>query len=83
MAGFRELLAQTLEAIDEVDVAGAAAMLDEGARLLDVREPDEVAAGAIAGAVMIPRGLLETSVEARLPDRSEPIVVMCAAPSLA
>ena len=78
MAGFRELLAQTLEAIDEVDVAGAAAMLDEGARLLDVREPDEVAAGAIAGAVMIPRGLLETSVEARLPDRSEPIVVMCA-----
>ncbi len=78
MAGFRELLAQTLEAIEEVDVAGAAVMLGEGARLLDVREPDEVAAGAIAGAVMIPRGLLETSVEARLPDRSEPIVVMCA-----
>ena len=78
MAGFRELLAQTLEEIDEVDVAGAATLLDEGARLLDVREPDEVAAGAIAGAVMIPRGLLETSVEARLQDRSEPIVVMCA-----
>jgi molybdopterin/thiamine biosynthesis adenylyltransferase len=78
MAGFRELLAHTLEMIEEVDVAGAAALLDDGARLLDVREPDEVAAGAIAGSVTIPRGLLETSVEARLPDRSETIVVMCA-----
>ena len=78
MVGFRELLAQTLEEIDEVDVAEAAALLADGATLLDVREPDEVAAGAISSGVAIPRGLLETSVEARLPNRTDKIVVMCA-----
>lgn len=79
MAGFRELLAETRENITETDVAGAADMLASGARLLDVREPDEVASGSIAGSVFIPRGLLETSIEAQLPDRSGTIVVMCAA----
>ncbi|MDW3178190.1 MAG: molybdopterin-synthase adenylyltransferase MoeB [Acidimicrobiia bacterium] len=78
MAGFRDLLAETLEIIDEVDVSKAAELLGAGARLLDVREPDEVASGSVAGSMNIPRGLLETTVEARLTDRSEPIVVMCA-----
>jgi molybdopterin/thiamine biosynthesis adenylyltransferase/rhodanese-related sulfurtransferase len=78
MAGFRELLAQTLESIDETDIAGAAALLDSGATLLDVREPDEVASGAISDAIFIPRGLIETSIEAQIPDSDTSIVVMCA-----
>ncbi len=78
MAGFRELLAETLARITEVDTTRAAELLDSGAVLLDVREADEIAAGSIAGSLDIPRGLLETSVEARLPDKHVDLVVMCA-----
>lgn len=78
MPGFRELLAETLDAITETDIDGAESLLSTGARVLDVREPDEVASGAIAGSILIPRGLMETSVEAQLPNKDETIIVMCA-----
>ncbi len=45
--------------------------------LLDVREPQEVNLGRIPGAVHIPRGQLETSVEARIP-RDAHVIVYCA-----
>jgi molybdopterin/thiamine biosynthesis adenylyltransferase/rhodanese-related sulfurtransferase len=47
--------------------------------LLDVREPDEYEQGALPGAVHLPRGNLEFQVEGRLPDKSAPVVVYCAA----
>lgn len=78
MSSFRELLAQTRASIDETDPAGAAAAIDGGATLLDVREPDETAQGIVPGSVQIVRGNLEAQVEARLPDKSAPLVVMCA-----
>ncbi len=46
-------------------------------RLLDVREPDELAAGRLPGALHLPRGLLELRVE-QLCGREAPIVVYCA-----
>ncbi len=58
-----------------VSVADAAAMRDDGAFVLDVREPDEWAAGHIAGATLIPLG--------QLPDRlgevpaGRTLVVVC------
>ncbi|MGI9604867.1 MAG: molybdopterin-synthase adenylyltransferase MoeB [Acidimicrobiales bacterium] len=78
MTSFRDLLAAALEQIVETDVVGASAMLADGAVLLDVREPDEIASGAIVDSIQIPRGLLELSIEARVPDRGQKIVVMCA-----
>ena len=47
--------------------------------LIDVREPDEHAQGAIPGTVHIPRGFLELKIEEALPDREAPIVLYCAA----
>ena len=41
--------------------------------MLDVREPDEYEQGAIPGAVHIPRGTLESSVENRIADKSAPV----------
>jgi molybdopterin/thiamine biosynthesis adenylyltransferase/rhodanese-related sulfurtransferase len=49
-----------------------------GAVLLDVREPDEYEQGALAGAVHLPRGNLETSIEGRIPDKAAHVLVMCA-----
>jgi molybdopterin/thiamine biosynthesis adenylyltransferase/rhodanese-related sulfurtransferase len=73
----RELLNRAKEEIVEVDTATAESRLGE-ARFLDVREPEEYEQGAIAGAVHIPRGQLEFSVEARLPDKEAPVIIYCA-----
>jgi len=78
MSTFRDLLWQAKAEIRETDPAGAAAMLDLGAVLLDVREPDEFEQGAVPGSIHIPRGNLEPNVENRLPDKQAPVVVMCA-----
>ena len=78
MATFRELLATAKAAITEIDTAEGERRLADGAVLLDVREPDEFTQGAIAESVHIARGQLEVSIEARIPDRSTPLVVMCA-----
>ena len=78
MASFRELLAQTKAEIREVDTEQADAMRHDGATMLDVREPDEVAQGVIPGAVGVVRGNLEAQVENLIPDKSTPLVVHCA-----
>jgi molybdopterin/thiamine biosynthesis adenylyltransferase/rhodanese-related sulfurtransferase len=79
MPSFRELLAATKAEVREVDTAQA----DELRRrpkavVLDVREPDEYEQGAIPGAVHIPRGTLESSVENRITDKSAPVIIHCA-----
>jgi len=78
MATFREMLAQAMDEITEVDVAAAAALLDSGAALVDVREPDETAGGAAPNAMLIPRGMLELNVESKLTNPAQTIVIMCA-----
>jgi len=78
MTTFRDLLRQAKAEVSEVDTAQGESLLAEGYALLDVREPDEYEQGAIAGSVHIPRGQLESNIENRLPDRSTPLVVMCA-----
>jgi rhodanese-related sulfurtransferase len=44
---------------------------------LDCREPNEWNLGRLPGAIHIPRGQLETNVEARIP-RDEMVVIYCA-----
>jgi len=80
MATYRDLLAQVKAEIDEIDAAGARELLDSGDAplFIDVREEDEWNEGQIPGAVHIPRGFLESRVEASAPDRAQQIVVYCA-----
>jgi rhodanese-related sulfurtransferase len=59
----------------EVSVADAAALRDGGALVLDVRQPDEWAAGHIEGATLIPLGELAARV-AEVP-RDRDVVVVC------
>ncbi len=79
MASFRDLLAHTRSQIREVDTATAdEARRVPGSIVLDVREPDEYEQGAIPGAMHIPRGTLESSIEGRVPDHGKPLIVHCA-----
>jgi sulfur-carrier protein adenylyltransferase/sulfurtransferase len=79
MATFRDLLIRTKAEIREVDTAAAEDAIGRpGTVVLDVREPDEYDQGALPGAVHIPRGHLESQVEARVPDHEAPVVIYCA-----
>ena len=79
MPTFREMLAAAKGAIREVEPAEAEQELAvESAVVLDVREPDEYEQGALPGALHIPRGTLETSVEGRIPDKGSHVLVYCA-----
>src|ERR1700724_3892675 len=73
------MLAQAKAAVREVDPAEAEREIAAGnAVVLDVREPDEYEQGALPGAVHIPRGTLETTVEGKIPDKTSHVVVYCA-----
>jgi rhodanese-related sulfurtransferase len=58
-----------------VSVAEAAALRDDGALVLDVREPDEWASGHVPGATLIPLGELPSRVGEL--ERNQRIVVVC------
>jgi rhodanese-related sulfurtransferase len=85
--GLRDLVAEAKGRVREVDAAAAAAFLDAtpGALVLDVREPAELAAGRLRGALNVPRGLLEPKAaadspvrDAALADPARPVLVYCA-----
>jgi len=78
MATFRDLLTAAKADITEISTDQAADHIAQGAQILDVREPDEHAEGALIGAVHIPRGHLEAQVEGKFFDKDAPIVVYCA-----
>ena len=78
MPTFRDLLSAAKAEITEITPETAAGRLADGYLVLDVREPDEYAEGAIPGAIHIPRGHLEAQIENRIPDKTTPVVVYCA-----
>ena len=78
MASFRDLLKHTKAQITEVDTGRGSQLVQEGAVLLDVREPDEYSQGAVPDSIHISRGQLESSIENRIPDKVTSLVVMCA-----
>jgi rhodanese-related sulfurtransferase len=70
-----ELISAAKTRIPEIGAAEAKAMAKPV--YLDVREPNEWNLGRIPGAVFIPRGTLETTIEQRIP-RDANVVVYCA-----
>ena len=79
MPSFREMLATAKANIREISTEDAESEIAQaGTVILDVREPDEFEQGALSGAVHLPRGNLESSIEGRIPDKSAHVVVLCA-----
>ena len=83
----KELVGDAKSRIRELSAAEAAEILskDPSVLVLDVREPAEWAEGHIAGALLVPRGLLEAKAdleyaarETRLADRQRSIIAHCA-----
>lgn len=77
--GFKDRRLDDLrEEIPEIAPAEAFALQQRGeATLIDVREPDEVAAGKPSGAKTIVRGFLELRIEQEVPDPDRTVLLMC------
>jgi molybdopterin/thiamine biosynthesis adenylyltransferase/rhodanese-related sulfurtransferase len=49
-----------------------------GATVVDVREPEEWAAGHVPGAIHVPKSYLESRIEGAVPDHSGHVILYCA-----
>jgi sulfur-carrier protein adenylyltransferase/sulfurtransferase len=82
MPSGQELIRAIKEKIREVDPREVHDAVQNGngraPLLVDVREQHEFEEGHIPGAVHVPRGHLESRIEGRAGDRSQPIVLYCA-----
>lgn len=74
-----DLVAAARSRIKEIDPDVASAALSVADVVIDVREADEYAAGHIAGAINIPRGLLEFRLSSmpELDSRALRVVLYC------
>lgn len=64
--------------LESIDPAQAVRLLDAGQALaVDVREPDEYAAGHIPGAILLPLGQVGARAAAVLPDKNAHLLVYC------
>ncbi len=74
---YRDLVDRAKERIDEIAPEELESRLSRVV-MIDVREVGEHALGAIPGAKLVPRGLLERDIAGVAPDPRTPIVVYCA-----
>ncbi len=64
--------------VREITPADVTALLGSGSvRVFDVREESEWAAGHIAGAAHLGKGIIERDIERTVPDIAAPIVLYC------
>ncbi len=74
----KDLVTEAKKSICEVSVSDAKALLDKGGYIfLDCRTSKEFKMGHIAGAMNIPRGLLEFKIAKKVPDKNAKIVMYC------
>ena len=80
MATYRELLAEVKAEIDEISTSETRTRLDgaDHPLVVDVREQDEWQEGHLPGAIHVPRGNLESRIEALVPDKDRELIVYCA-----
>jgi len=76
---FSELMREVRASIREVSPAEAEQLAGtDGVTLVDVREQHEWEEGHVPGAVHVPRGFLESRIEAAVPERDKQLVLYCA-----
>jgi rhodanese-related sulfurtransferase len=77
--GFLKLVDDAKSRIRQIDVEGYKQMLASGEEhvLVDTREDNEWAAGHVAGAVHLSRGIIERDIETQYPDKATRLVLYC------
>jgi sulfur-carrier protein adenylyltransferase/sulfurtransferase len=73
-----EVIRQIKQQVEEVDPAEVSEHLGNGVVLVDVRESEEWDRGHIPGAVHVPRGYLESRIDAAVHDRDARVILYCA-----
>jgi len=83
--GMKDFVAAARSRVAEISAEDVAALSGDAVLLLDVREPGELQAGFLPGAINVPRGMLEVKADpsmpphdVRLADREQAIIVYCA-----
>ncbi|GAB4368550.1 MAG: rhodanese-like domain-containing protein [Bryobacter sp.] len=77
--GFLALVNDAKSRIEEIDLAGYLALRERGEDhlLIDVREQSEFAAGHVAGALHLGKGVIERDIETQIPDKSTKLILYC------
>ena len=76
--GFLKLAEDARSRVREVSVDEVRRRIEKGrAKLIDVREESEFAAGHARGAEHLGRGILERDIEKRVPEKNAEIILYC------
>lgn len=76
--GFLKLVDDAKSRVSEISIDETRKKLETGkAKVIDVREESEWAAGHIRGAEHLGRGILERDIEARVPDKNAELILYC------
>jgi rhodanese-related sulfurtransferase len=76
--GFLELVDDAKSRVREIDVDETRRRLESGmAKLIDVREDSEWAAGHARGAEHIGKGVIERDIEESVPDKNAELILYC------
>ena len=77
--GFLSLVNDAKSRVKEIDIEGYKQMVASGDphMLVDIREDNEWAAGRVAGAVHLGKGIIERDIEQTAPDKDTTLVLYC------
>jgi rhodanese-related sulfurtransferase len=77
--GFLKLVNDAKARVRQIDIEGYKKMREAGEEhvLVDTSEESEWAAGHVAGAIHLGKGIIERDIETRIPDKNATLVLYC------
>ncbi len=77
--GFLKLVNDAKSRVQQIDIEGYKQMVGSGQPhlLVDTREDGEWAAGHVAGAAHMSKGVIERDIETKVPDKDATLVLYC------
>jgi sulfur-carrier protein adenylyltransferase/sulfurtransferase len=73
-----EYIKRIREQVKEVDPSDVKPLVGNGVPIIDVREGEEYSIAHLPGAKHVPRGYLESRIDAAVPDRKQRVILYCA-----